>query len=91
LRRPFLNARSLAIIDSFGDEIMKALQDLRPGEQVVITLRYGLSRQEPRTYKELADMFHLSIARVQNFERSGISTLRHLSDRRTEHAGSARE
>jgi len=82
LRKPFLNANSLAIIRSFGEDILDALKNLRAREQFAIIMRYGLSRQEPRTYKDIADALGISIARVQNIERSGISKLRHLSERK---------
>ncbi|MCX6563085.1 MAG: hypothetical protein NTU60_05705 [Candidatus Aminicenantes bacterium] len=83
MRKPFLNANSLAIIRSFGEDILDALKSLRAREQFAIIMRYGLSRQEPRTYKDIADALGISIARVQNIERSGISKLRHLSERKT--------
>ena len=82
MRKPSLNINSLAIIRSFGEDILDALKNLRAREQFAIIMRYGLSRQEPRTYKDIADALGISIARVQNIERSGISKLRHLSERK---------
>ena len=86
MRKPSLNINSLAIIRSFGEDVFSALKDLRAREQFAIIMRYGLSRHEPRTYKDIAAALGISISRAQNIERSGISKLRHLSDHRTEHA-----
>jgi RNA polymerase sigma factor (sigma-70 family) len=81
LRRVFLNGRSLEVIRSFGEGIFDALKDLKAREQFAIIMRYGLSRQEPRTYKEIAAALGVSIGRAQTIERAGLSKLRHLRER----------
>ena len=82
MRKPSLNINSLAIIRSLGEDVFSALKDLRAREQFAIIMRYGLSRHEPRTYKDIAAALGISISRAQNIERSGISKLRHLSERK---------
>ena len=82
MRKPSLNINSLAIIRSFGEDVFSAIKDLRAREQFAIIMRYGLSRHEPRTYKDIAAALGISISRAQNIERSGISKLRHLSERK---------
>jgi RNA polymerase sigma factor (sigma-70 family) len=78
LRNSFLSANSQAIICSFGENIFDALKKLGAREQFAIIMRYGLSRQEPRTYKDIADALGVSIAMVQNIERSGLNKLMNL-------------
>ena len=83
MKRPFLNARSLKIVQAFGGEIITSLKDLKAREQYVIIHRYGLSTQPPRTYREIAQDLGVSVSRAQNIERSALAKLQHLQERRT--------
>jgi len=91
MKRPFLNPRSLAVVDSFGDAIFDALKSLGAREQYAIIRRYGLDRQGPRTYREIADSLGVSIARVQTIERSGLHKLGRLRNHRPAAAVSSGE
>ena len=82
MRKALINERSHMIIRAFGESIFDALKEVKAREQFVIIHRYGLSRQEPRTYREIASDLGVSIVRAQNIERSALAKLQHLLERR---------
>jgi len=60
-----------------GDEVDKLLAPLEERERMVLRLRYGLDRGEPRTVGEVAEHVQLSPERVRQIETRALSKLRH--------------
>jgi RNA polymerase sigma factor (sigma-70 family) len=58
-------------------EVTTLLSALDAREQMIISLRYGLDRGEPRTLKEIGEHFHLSRERIRQIEAEAMSKLRH--------------
>ena len=54
-----------------------ALSTLTPLEAAVISLRFGLKDNEPKTIAKVGKMFNLSVDRVRNIEEKAIKKLRH--------------
>lgn len=59
------------------EEIQKMLSPLDEREQEVLRLRFGLDRSQPRTLKEVAAQFDLTIDRVRQIEAQALSKLRY--------------
>lgn len=59
------------------DELSAALLDLDRKEREVVTLRFGLSDDQPRTLQEIGDRLHLSRERVRQIESRAKDKLRH--------------
>ncbi len=53
------------------------LSPLDEREQEVLRLRFGLDRSQPRTLKEVAAQFDLTIDRVRQIEAQALSKLRY--------------
>jgi RNA polymerase sigma factor (sigma-70 family) len=58
------------------DEIERLLSPLGDTERLVLRLRYGLDRGEPRTLDEVGDVLSLSGERIRKIERSALRKLR---------------
>ncbi len=58
-------------------EIRKILDTLSPREAEVITLRFGLDDNFPRTLDEIGKMFNLSRERIRQIEARALKKLRH--------------
>ncbi len=60
-------------------EIERVLASLDERERMVVRLRYGLDRGEPRTLDEVGEHFHLTRERIRQIESRAMSKLRHPS------------
>ena len=58
-------------------EVTTLLSALDEREQMIISLRYGLDRGEPRTLEEIGEHFHLTRERIRRIEAKAMSKLRH--------------
>jgi len=62
------------------DEVVRVLAPLDERERVVLRLRFGLDRGEPRTLQEVAEHFDLTREGVRQIEARALSKLRHPSN-----------
>tara|TARA_Y100000588_G_scaffold358885_1_gene417442 strand:- start:740 stop:1540 length:801 start_codon:yes stop_codon:yes gene_type:complete len=67
------------IDDSLGREIEKALATLTPREAEVISLYFGINREQPLTLEEIGERFGLTRERVRQIKEKAIRRLRHNS------------
>ena len=65
------------------DELAGALLDLDGKEREVVSLRFGLDDDEPRTLQEIGDRLHLSRERVRQIEVRAKDKLRHSAKLRS--------
>ncbi len=65
--------------DARRDELERALTLLEDRERLVITLRYGLSGQVPRTLSDVGRELGVTRERVRQIEHRALSKLRHPS------------
>jgi RNA polymerase sigma factor (sigma-70 family) len=66
-----------AMLASLPAEVANLLSALDERERLVISLRYGLDRGEPRTLEEVGEQFHLTRERIRQIEAKAMSKLRH--------------
>jgi RNA polymerase primary sigma factor len=71
-----LNIANLTMLQS---ELKRVLDTLTPKEQRVISLRFGLEDNVPRTLEEIGQTFDLSRERIRQIEMKALSKLRHPS------------
>ena len=69
-----LDAAILAVLPR---EVLALLGALDYRERLIITLRYGLDRGEPRTLEEVGAHFHLTRERIRQLEARAMAKLRH--------------
>jgi RNA polymerase sigma factor (sigma-70 family) len=69
-----LDAAILAVLPRDVLALLGALDDR---ERLIITLRYGLDRGEPRTLEEVGAHFHLTRERIRQLEARAMAKLRH--------------
>ncbi|MFI5054189.1 MAG: RNA polymerase sigma factor RpoD/SigA [Acidimicrobiia bacterium] len=74
------DAAMLALLPA---EVTTMLRALDNREQLIISLRYGLDRGEPRTLEEVGDHFHLTRERIRQIEAKAMSKLRHPANANT--------
>jgi RNA polymerase primary sigma factor len=60
-------------------EVARLLRVLEPRERLVVQLRFGLDRGEPRTLDEVGEQFNLTRERIRQIEARAMSKLRHPS------------
>jgi RNA polymerase sigma factor (sigma-70 family) len=60
-----------------SDEVAKLLVVLDDRERVILQLRFGLDRGEPRTLDEVGAHFNLTRERIRQIEARAMSKLRH--------------
>ena len=65
--------------DSLCREIEKALATLTPREAEVITLYFGINREQPLTLEEIGERFGLTRERVRQIKEKALRRLRHTS------------
>ncbi len=58
-------------------EVAKLLSKLNSRERIVIALRFGLDRGEPRTLEEVGETFQLTRERIRQIEAKAMAKLRH--------------
>ena len=68
------DAAMLALLPA---EVAILLSALSERERLVISLRYGLDRGEPRTLEEVGEHFDLTRERIRQIEAKAMSKLRH--------------
>ena len=65
------------INSSMKDDIDDVLGSLKPNEQKVIRLRYGLDGDKPMSLKEIGDRCNLTKERIRQIEKRAIVRLQH--------------
>nr|WP_318659722.1 RNA polymerase sigma factor RpoD/SigA [uncultured Treponema sp.] len=65
------------INSSMKDDINDVLDSLKPNEQKVIRLRYGLDGNKPMSLKEIGDVCNLTKERIRQIEKHAIVRLQH--------------
>ena len=68
-----------AAVSLLPEEISRLLSPLDEREQMIIRLRFGLDRGEPRTLEEVGDHFNLTRERIRQIESRAMTKLRHPS------------
>ncbi len=58
--------------------LTEILHELSPREQEILSLRFGLTDDEPRTLEEIGKRFHLTRERVRQIENRAIEKIRKL-------------
>lgn len=59
------------------DDINEVLDTLKPNEQQVIRMRYGLDGEKPMSLKEIGDVCNLTKERIRQIEKHAIVRLQH--------------
>ena len=72
-----------ATAELLRDDLSTALQILPPREREIITLRYGLRGEAPRTLEEVGKHFNLTRERVRQMEVRAMSHLRESPEMRS--------
>jgi len=70
---------NMANFTMLQSELRRVLETLTPKEQRVISLRFGLEDNVPRTLEEIGQIFNLSRERIRQIEMKALSKLRHPS------------
>ena len=70
---------NMANLTMLQTELRRILETLTPKEQKVISLRFGLEDNYPRTLEEIGQIFDLSRERIRQIEMKALSKLRHQS------------
>ncbi len=65
--------------DSLRREVEKALATLTPRDAGVISLYFGINREQPLTLEEIGERFGLTRERVRQIKEKAIRRLRHAS------------
>ncbi len=76
VREPISMHQPLHNNDSLFSNIIKALSTLTQREQDVLSLRYGLHGDKPKTLDQLSETFKLTKERVRQIEQSALKRLR---------------
>ena len=63
--------------DAMRNDISKALSQLKPNEEKVLRLRYGLNGTKPMSLKEVGDKCNLTKERIRQIEKHAISRMQH--------------
>ena len=66
-----------AVLALLPAEVTMLLSTLSERERLVISLRFGLDRGEPRTLEEVGVQVHLTRERIRQIEAKALSKLRH--------------
>ena len=61
------------------DEAMKVIATLNDRERRIISLRFGLTGEEPMTLEQVGNLFGLTRERIRQLEAKALSRLRHPS------------
>ncbi len=61
---------------SMQQDVQTAIEALKPIEQQILTLRYGLDGRKSRTLREVGDEFDLTRERIRQIEREALRKLR---------------
>lgn len=60
--------------------LAKAIANLTESEYKIITYRYGLDGNKPKTLKEIGKEFKLTKERIRQIEKRALKKIRHMSD-----------
>jgi RNA polymerase primary sigma factor len=69
--------------ESFQETLREALEELSTKEQEILSLRFGLEDDQPRTLREIGEMLGISRERVRQIENQALAKLRRSSKART--------
>ena len=72
---PFEEAATALLVN----DVAQLLAPLDDREALILRLRFGLDRREPRTLEEVGEYFHLTRERIRQIEAKAFSKLRHPS------------
>ena len=67
------------INDSLREDINKVLHTLKPNEENVLRLRYGLNGEKPMSLKEVGDVCNLTKERIRQIEKHAILRMQHVT------------
>lgn len=67
---------------SFEDALRQALGELSPKERQIISMRFGLEDDRPRTLREIGEQLGISRERVRQIENQALTKLRRSSSAR---------
>lgn len=73
----YVRPEEAAITESMNQEIDEVLKTLRPNEEKVIRMRYGLNGTKPMSLKEVGDECNLTKERIRQIEKHAIVRLQH--------------
>ncbi|MCQ2589595.1 MAG: RNA polymerase sigma factor RpoD/SigA [Treponema sp.] len=73
----YVRPEDAAITESMNQEIDEVLKTLRPNEEKVIRMRYGLNGTKPMSLKEVGDECNLTKERIRQIEKHAIVRLQH--------------
>ena len=68
-----------AFADSLKEDLQKVLGTLRPREEQVMRLRFGLDDGRAETLQEVGDKFGITRERIRQIEKRALRRLRHPS------------
>lgn len=75
--KQFLQPDEQVIFSSMQNDINEVLNTLKPNEQKVLRLRYGLDGDKPKSLKEIGDICNLTKERIRQIEKHAIVRLQH--------------
>lgn len=67
------------INDSLKEDINKVLHTLKPNEENVLRLRFGLNGEKPMSLKEVGDVCNLTKERIRQIEKHAILRMQHVT------------
>ena len=73
----YANPDEEVMYKSMQEDINDVLDTLKPNEQQVIRLRYGLDGDKPKSLKEIGDICNLTKERIRQIEKHAIVRLQH--------------
>ena len=65
--------------DSLKEEIANVLHTLKPNEENVLRLRFGLNGEKPMSLKEVGDVCNLTKERIRQIEKHAILRMQHVT------------
>ena len=65
--------------DSLREEINNVLHTLKPNEENVLRLRFGLNGEKPMSLKEVGDVCNLTKERIRQIEKHAILRMQHVT------------
>ena len=65
--------------DSLKEEISNVLHTLKPNEENVLRLRFGLNGEKPMSLKEVGDVCNLTKERIRQIEKHAILRMQHVT------------
>lgn len=63
------------------DALQKFINELRPRELKIITLRFGLDGNGPKTLQEVGKIFGMTRERIRQIENKALKNLRHILEK----------